>query len=216
MSFTPEYIRGHMHPNSDLGEGSHTGRAGLDLTLAKDNLYAFGKLWFSFDNRPAVAAFHGLMFGMVGDQRLKPLFGYTGFGLFQSKLLESGNVRIRGELTPEIPQFQFGDAPTLMNEGTIKTRKDGRAPFILPWERSQCDNGVRLNVFSIAPIITMTVGTDGNGIITITEAIELTPTDPSSSFNNYMTYNVSAVPVPAAAWLFGSALIGLAGIKRKK
>jgi hypothetical protein len=27
---------------------------------------------------------------------------------------------------------------------------------------------------------------------------------------------VSAVPVPAAAWLFGSALIGLAGIKRKK
>jgi hypothetical protein len=92
-------------------------------------------LWFSFDNRPAVAAFHGLMFGMVGDQRLKPLFGYTGFGLFQSKLLESGNVRIRGELTPEIPQFQFGDAPTLMNEGTIKTREDGSAPFILPWER---------------------------------------------------------------------------------
>jgi hypothetical protein len=27
---------------------------------------------------------------------------------------------------------------------------------------------------------------------------------------------VSTVPVPAAAWLFGSALIGLAGIKRKK
>lgn len=26
----------------------------------------------------------------------------------------------------------------------------------------------------------------------------------------------SAVPIPAAAWLFGSALIGLAGIKRKK
>jgi hypothetical protein len=26
----------------------------------------------------------------------------------------------------------------------------------------------------------------------------------------------SPVPVPAAAWLFGSALISLAGIKRKK
>tara|TARA_B110000014_G_scaffold207323_1_gene158249 strand:- start:374 stop:562 length:189 start_codon:yes stop_codon:yes gene_type:complete len=25
-----------------------------------------------------------------------------------------------------------------------------------------------------------------------------------------------AVPVPAAAWLFGSALIGLVGVKRKK
>jgi hypothetical protein len=28
--------------------------------------------------------------------------------------------------------------------------------------------------------------------------------------------NVSAVPIPAAAWLFGSALIGLAGLSRKK
>lgn len=28
--------------------------------------------------------------------------------------------------------------------------------------------------------------------------------------------SASAVPVPAAAWLFGSALIGLVGIKRKK
>jgi hypothetical protein len=28
--------------------------------------------------------------------------------------------------------------------------------------------------------------------------------------------SIKPVPVPAAAWLFGSALIGLAGIKRKK
>lgn len=28
--------------------------------------------------------------------------------------------------------------------------------------------------------------------------------------------NVSTVPVPAAAWLFGSALIGLGGLKRRK
>ncbi|MEH6591250.1 MAG: VPLPA-CTERM sorting domain-containing protein [Halioglobus sp.] len=27
---------------------------------------------------------------------------------------------------------------------------------------------------------------------------------------------VAAVPVPAAAWLFGSALLGLAGVKRKR
>ena len=30
------------------------------------------------------------------------------------------------------------------------------------------------------------------------------------------TGNFSVVPIPAAAWLFGSALIGLAGIKRKR
>lgn len=32
----------------------------------------------------------------------------------------------------------------------------------------------------------------------------------------YLGVEASAVPVPAAAWLFGSALLGLAGIKRKK
>ena len=32
----------------------------------------------------------------------------------------------------------------------------------------------------------------------------------------YLGVESSPVPVPAAAWLFGSALIGLAGIKRKK
>ncbi|MHB8534054.1 MAG: VPLPA-CTERM sorting domain-containing protein [Sulfuricaulis sp.] len=30
------------------------------------------------------------------------------------------------------------------------------------------------------------------------------------------TYNVSAVPVPAAAWLFGSGLMGLVGVARRK
>lgn len=34
--------------------------------------------------------------------------------------------------------------------------------------------------------------------------------------NQFSLASVSEVPVPAAAWLFGSALIGLAGIKRKK
>ena len=28
--------------------------------------------------------------------------------------------------------------------------------------------------------------------------------------------NASTVPVPAAAWLFGSALLGLAGLRKKK
>ncbi|WNC72143.1 DUF1838 family protein [Thalassotalea psychrophila] len=177
MTFTPTAIKHCLHPNSDFGSGSHSGTNPLDFNNAKDNLQAFAKLWFSFDDKPAVAAFHGLMFGAVGDNRLKPLFGYTGFGLFQAKLLSNGNVRIRGkevgyfcdpitgdileywdnpytgervkvfnffndrirgELTPEMPKFHFGDdndAPTLMNEGSIKTRIDGSAPFILPWQR---------------------------------------------------------------------------------
>lgn len=177
MSYSPDYIKRFTALNSLSKESDHHDLKDLDFTDAKDNLYAFAKMWFSFDDKPTVSAFHGLMFGQVGDQRLKPLFGYAGFGLFQAKLLQNGNVRIRGketgfftdpisgdvleswnnpytgetvkpfnffndrvrgELTTEMPRFQFGDAddvPTLMNEGTIVANEDGKAPFILPWER---------------------------------------------------------------------------------
>jgi hypothetical protein len=40
--------------------------------------------------------------------------------------------------------------------------------------------------------------------------------DPRTTENWVLTANVSAVPVPAAAWLFGSALVGLAGVGRKR
>jgi hypothetical protein len=51
------------------------------------------------------------------------------------------------------------------------------------------------------PSIVVTSHEDqGNGLVTDT----------------IFTFTTSEVPVPAAAWLFGSALIGLAGIKRKK
>ncbi|MES2637071.1 MAG: VPLPA-CTERM sorting domain-containing protein [Pseudomonadota bacterium] len=33
--------------------------------------------------------------------------------------------------------------------------------------------------------------------------------------SNYRTYNLSEVPVPAAGWLFGTALIGLMGLRRR-
>ncbi len=36
------------------------------------------------------------------------------------------------------------------------------------------------------------------------------------SYNFAINAPLATVPVPAAIWLFGSALIGLAGIKRKK
>ncbi len=43
---------------------------------------------------------------------------------------------------------------------------------------------------------------------------ENTPKKVKAKFDN-LTFT-SSVPVPAAAWLFGSALIGLVGFKRKK
>ena len=39
---------------------------------------------------------------------------------------------------------------------------------------------------------------------------------PIQFLDNAMVGQVSAVPVPAAVWLFGTALIGIAGVSRKR
>jgi len=39
---------------------------------------------------------------------------------------------------------------------------------------------------------------------------------PVTGANLAMVTNVSAVPVPAAAWLFGSGLLGLIGVARRQ
>jgi len=177
LSFFPDLLRAQLCSAQDKAGGGAGGVRTLDFENPADNLYAFGKLWATYADAPVFSAFHGLMFGRVGNRRLEPLFGYAGFGGFQAKVLENGNVRlrgketgyftdlssgevldcwdnpytgervkvfnflndrIRGELTPVMPEFQFGDgedAPTLMNDGTARRNDDGSVPFILPWQR---------------------------------------------------------------------------------
>src|SRR5690606_24733894 len=92
-----DYLRRYWHPASDTGASAAERTRALDFNDPLDNLYAFGKLWATYDSQPVFSAFHGLMFGMVGDQRLRPLFGYTGFGNFQARVLDNGHVQLRGK-----------------------------------------------------------------------------------------------------------------------
>ncbi len=177
MSTTPDLLKPFWTSASGGEPTSPAASRPLDFTQPLDNLYAFGKLWATYADTPVYSAFHGLMFGRVGTDRLRPLFGYTGFGNFQARVLDNGHVqlrgkevgyftdlasgdilehwdnpytgetvevfnflndRIRGELSPEMPRFQFGDGddvPTLMNDGTALVREDGSVPFVLPWQR---------------------------------------------------------------------------------
>jgi len=59
------------------------------------------------------------------------------------------------------------------------------------------------------------IGLDAAGN-TIDATINLGITCPTRTADCAFTRTVSAVPVPAAVWLFGSGLIGLAGIARRK
>jgi hypothetical protein len=67
--------------------------------------------------------------------------------------------------------------------------------------------------FSIITDTTGEFGVSHSGINSATVTGNTLTFDGSDG--SFTASRVSAVPVPAAAWLFGSALIGLAGIKRK-
>jgi hypothetical protein len=148
---------------------------GLNYEDPVDNLYAFGKLWAGFD-KPVIGAFHGLMYARIGNQRMVPVFGYTGTGALLAKFDEDKNLWVKsretgyftdletgdiletwynpftektvevyhfyndvlvGKIGKEIPKFFVGgagDAPTLMNAGTVFPDENGKYPFILPFQ----------------------------------------------------------------------------------
>ena len=67
---------------------------------------------------------------------------------------------------------------------------------------------------------TATTGSDVNGGVTLQLKVDC-GANPSCVSDVYfdnvsVTADVSAVPVPAAAWLFGSGLLGLVGVARRK
>ena len=157
---------------------------GLDLTNPVDNLYAFGKIWSTYADKPALSAFHGLMYLRIGDRRMLPIFGYVGTGVLHAKfdaktgtlirksretgyftdlrtgdILEEWTNPVTGETVPvyhfyndlaafrmqapDMPVYALGkagDAPTLMNEGSVFPRTDGTVPLLLPFQQVGADH----------------------------------------------------------------------------
>jgi hypothetical protein len=67
---------------------------GLDYSNPRDNLYAFGKIWAGY-GEPVIGAFHGLMYGRVGNERMRPLFNFEGIGILQAELDENRDLKIK-------------------------------------------------------------------------------------------------------------------------
>lgn len=81
-----------------------------------------------------------------------------------------------------------------------------------------CDN---LNPFDTFDVLTQPILFDltagGTTVIDWLGGSALIPGSlPLDSNNGVQRFTLTTVPLPTGAWLFGSALIGLAGIKRKK
>jgi hypothetical protein len=150
--------------------------AALDFTNPIDNLYAFGKIWSSYE-KPIIGCFHGLMYMRIPGKRLVPVFNFVGTGTSQVEFDPQGSLRIKsrevglftdirtgevleywdnpltgercevyhfynnllsGTLTTEVPRYfvgNSGDAPTVMNDGTVFPDENGKLPFRLPFTR---------------------------------------------------------------------------------
>ncbi len=80
----------------------------LDYKDPQDNLYAFGKIWAGFEE-PKYGAYHGIMYGRTGQERHKPLFGYTGTGVMQAKFDDDSNLLIRGKETGFFTDLATGE-----------------------------------------------------------------------------------------------------------
>jgi len=76
------------------------------------------------------------------------------------------------------------------------------------------------NGSGLATITCSTASCSTSSTFTLNYAAVIPQADPSNfggvSYNLFMEGHVGAVPVPAAAWLFGSGLAGLAGVARRK
>ena len=88
------------------GAGGHGG--GLDYSDPADNLYAFGKIWASYDE-PVIGAFHGLMYARIGDRRMVPVFGYTGTGVLFAKIDDNGDLWVKSRETGYFTDLETGD-----------------------------------------------------------------------------------------------------------
>jgi len=93
----------------------------LDYSDPADNLYAFGKLWAGFEN-PVIGAFHGLMYARIGNQRMVPVFGYTGTGVMLCKFDDNGDLWLKSRETGYFTDLKSGDIlETWHNPFTDKT-----------------------------------------------------------------------------------------------
>jgi hypothetical protein len=91
-----------------------------------------------------------------------------------------------------------------INRSTTSTDLEDQLNFTL-------DNGDEFYLMAA-----LSAGADGNGASALSWSTLTMEFNPTEEFNPTDLQAASVVPLPAAAWLFGSGLLGLIGISRRK
>jgi hypothetical protein len=136
------------------------------------------------------------MFGEYGDLSLI---------MTTADLVAGSSYRIHG-LDVDNESYSYGDL-------------SGDVP--LPCLAEGCETQARLNLVQLNYEVsgsdihlTSFDPLDTRGLVFTQQSSFTCYGDPSCATNDVQSFYVSAVPIPAAAWLFGSGLIGLLGIAR--
>ena len=117
--------------------------------------------------------------------------------------------------------FLFGDQPSALQASVALQQQVFGAGDIYDLN-PQLTNGC--DFFSVCYLITpyntiaqLVMLENGPGVVDLLFNDFLNPTLPSNTFIPavYAVWSVSPVPIPAAIWLFGTALIGLVGISKR-
>jgi hypothetical protein len=80
----------------------------------------------------------------------------------------------------------------------------GKYAMVIELEEAMTDTRDVINVATLTTFLCVDAGCDDYSVVTV------------YNNSNDFTGTVSSVPLPAAAWLFGSALFGLIGVTRRK
>lgn len=88
---------------------------------------------------------------------------------------------------------------------------------------TDCSDGDSFNIFYTATVtegafigVRYRLGFDGNSLASAALAVEGAAIGPIEDLGVVATGTISSVPVPAAVWLFGTGLLALAGLARRR
>lgn len=140
--------------------------------------------------------------------------GTNAFGLFENDLItatgtfdssEIGNDLVNGSGSIDISTIT--DLVITVGSQVFTDLDDNGSGLLI------IQNGTALDGLGAAGLVYS--GTNGAGNLFTSDASD-NFTGNSDVLGTWTTFNMTVVPVPAAVWLFGTGLIGLVGVARRK
>lgn len=212
VAFTTLLLTSFLVQGAFIDHGSYTTdtTSGLDwLDLTQTHQQSYRDVVAELDNNGTYSGWR-----VATLQETQDMFTAFGFPVVTARV--PGLTEYQAEFELMVSLFGFN---------TLTPGPDPEKPHHIgfhgmvaegPDSQNRWDIGVSLIAETLAGGIGETyIGLDPHNLLEWEAYGGVTDIDNSNYSSTYLI-RTSAVPVPAAAWLFGSALIGLMGIKRSK